>query len=62
MGFLDEHKFTKISQIGSPLSITFEVCDHEEESVGPMDPRRDIFWFGLVMFDIIAAMKVAGCR
>jgi serine/threonine protein kinase len=56
--FLEEQKFTKASQVGSPFYMSPEVYDDEEEGVKSKDPKTDVFSFALIAFELVAIARV----
>jgi hypothetical protein len=55
--FLEKHKFTKASRVGSPFYMAPEAYD-DEERVKSKDPKTDVFSFGLIAFELVAIARV----
>jgi serine/threonine-protein kinase 11 len=56
--YLEEHKMTKATQVGSPFYMAPEVYEGEEEGVKSRDPKTDVFSFGLIGFELVAIARV----
>jgi serine/threonine protein kinase len=55
---LEEHHFTKASQVGDPSYMAPEIYDDEREEAKARDPKTDVFSFGLILYEIICGHKV----
>jgi serine/threonine protein kinase len=55
---LDEHKFTRASQVGAPSYMAPEVYEDCEKSKGLRDPKTDVFSFGLILYEILCTQRV----
>jgi serine/threonine-protein kinase 11 len=56
--YLEEHKLTKATQVGSPFYMAPEVYDDEEEGLKSKDPKTDVFSFALIGFELVAIARV----
>jgi serine/threonine protein kinase len=55
---LEEHKYTKASQVSDPFYMAPEIYDDEREGKKTRDPKTDVFLFGLILYEILTGQKV----
>jgi serine/threonine protein kinase len=55
---LEEHNFTRASQVGGPSYMAPEVYDDEQDGNKIRDPKTDIFSFGLILYELLMHQKV----
>jgi serine/threonine protein kinase len=56
--FLEERKFTKASQVGSPFYMAPEVYGDDDGGRKMKDPKTDVFSFGVIAFELVTTAKV----
>jgi serine/threonine-protein kinase len=52
---LEEHKFTRESQVGAPSYRAPEIYEGDQQS---RDPKTDVFSFGLILYEILCTQRV----
>jgi hypothetical protein len=57
-GALEEHRFIRASQVGGPSYMAPERYDEAEDGAKFRDPKRDVFTFGLILYEIVCDHKV----
>jgi hypothetical protein len=55
---LEEHRFTKATQVGGPSYMAPEIFDDEHDGQKLRDPKTDIFSFGLIVYELLCGPKV----
>jgi serine/threonine protein kinase len=55
---LEEHKFTRASQVGAPSYMAPEVYEDRENEQKSRDPKTDVFSFGLILYEILCRQPV----
>jgi hypothetical protein len=55
---LEEHNYTRASQVGGPSYMAPEVYDDEQDATKMRDPKADIFSFGLILYELLTHQKV----
>jgi serine/threonine protein kinase len=55
---LEEHKYTKATQVGGPSYMPPEIYDDDRDGKKLRDPKTDVFSFGLLLFEILFDQKV----
>jgi serine/threonine protein kinase len=54
---LDEYKYARPSQVGSPSYMAPEVYDDAHEGAKVRDPKSDVFSFGLILHELLSGQK-----
>jgi serine/threonine protein kinase len=55
---LEEHKFTRASQVGAPSYMAPEVYEDRENEQKSRDPKTDVFSFALILYEILCVQRV----
>jgi hypothetical protein len=55
---LEEHKFTRASQVGAPSYMAPEVYQDRENERRSRDPKTDVFAFALILYEILCGRCV----
>jgi serine/threonine protein kinase len=55
---LEEHKFTRASQVGGPSYIAPEIYEDRPDGVKARDPKTDVFSFGLILYELLCGVKM----
>jgi serine/threonine-protein kinase len=55
---LEEHVYTRASQVGGPSYMGPEVYDDNQEGNKTGDPKTDVFSFGLILYELLTHQKV----
>jgi serine/threonine-protein kinase len=55
---LEDHKYTKASQVGGTKYMAPEIYDDEGREKKNRDPRSDVFSFGFLLFEILTGERI----
>jgi serine/threonine protein kinase len=56
--FLEEHHYTRASQVGGPSYMAPEVYDDQQNGTTLRDAKSDVFSFGLILYELLTHQKV----
>jgi serine/threonine protein kinase len=55
---LEEHRFTRATQVGGPSYMAPEIYDDEHDGQRLRDPKTDVFSFGLIIYELLCGQKI----
>jgi serine/threonine protein kinase len=55
---LEEHRYTRASQVGAPSYMAPEVYEERENEQKSRDPKTDVFSFALILYELLCGQRV----